>query len=75
MDCPLILILTIIDDSVESAEVIVSDPHPMRLLVSSYAAQRLEALNKRSDFRILLRRFPEFTVDMMIAEKLLNAQK
>lgn len=48
----------------------------MRRLVSSYAAQRLSALNKRSDFRALLRRFPEFTVDMMIAkEELLNGQK
>lgn len=48
---------------------VTTDQHPMRVLVSRYAAQRLKALNERPDFRALLRRFPEFTVDMMIARE------
>lgn len=43
----------------------------MRRLVSRFAAKRLETLNKRADFRALLRRFPEFTVDMMLAKEVL----
>ncbi|RPA78455.1 hypothetical protein BJ508DRAFT_349339 [Ascobolus immersus RN42] len=43
--------------------------HPMRERVSRYVVYRMEDLNKRADFRALLRRFPEFTVDMMIAKE------
>ncbi|RPA78450.1 hypothetical protein BJ508DRAFT_416548 [Ascobolus immersus RN42] len=64
-----------LDETPELAVDITADPHPMRLLVSRYAASRMEALNKRSDFRALLRRFPEFTVDMMIAKEAMAKEK
>lgn len=61
-----------IDEAGDSEDLAVSEPHPIRMLVSGFAATRLEALNKRSDFRALLARFPQFAVDMMIAKDALR---
>ncbi|RPA78452.1 hypothetical protein BJ508DRAFT_329211 [Ascobolus immersus RN42] len=57
------------DETMDADHKAMLDTHPMRRLVSNYAAYRVVGLNKRADFRALLRRFPEFTVDMMIARE------